>query len=141
VGINKNCLLKENSMSEEKEISAAEIAMEERKARIAENPEAYAEQAISAAEIAVKQRRLKETSEFVIGSIALSKAVMAELHDGFQASDLINLARKISVDAEFRELLWEAAKGIPAIPQELKEADATEIALELGQIVLDSLRG
>lgn len=127
-------------MSKDKEISAAEVAMEERKQRMIENQESYAEQEVSAAEIAAQQKKLKETSEFVVGAIALSKAVMAEMQDGFQASDLINLARKISIDEQFRETLWEAAKGVQSIPQEIKEADAKSIALELGQIVLDALK-
>jgi hypothetical protein len=95
---------------------------------------------ISAAEVAQKELRLKETKEFVKGAISLAKAFSAEMSDGFQSSDLINIARKLSVDSAFRESIWEAAKGIQSIPQELKEAGAAEIALEVGQTVLDSLK-
>lgn len=122
------------------EISAAEIALAQRKLMVEANPELYAEQTVSAVEIAEKERSLKETKEFVVGAIALAKAFSAEMGDGFQSSDLINLARKIAVDAAFRDSLWEAAKGAQLIPQEVKEANAAEIALELGQAILDSLK-
>jgi hypothetical protein len=95
---------------------------------------------ISAAEIAKEELKLKETKEFLKGAISLAKAFSAEMKDGFQSSDLITIARKLSVDSDFRESVWEAAKGIQSIPQELKEASAGEIAIELGQTVLDSLK-
>jgi hypothetical protein len=95
---------------------------------------------ISAAEVAKEELKLKETKEFLKGAISLAKAFSAEMGDGFQSSDLINIARKLSVDAAFRESIWEAAKGIQSIPQELKDASAAEIALELGQTALDSLK-
>lgn len=83
---------------------------------------------------------LKETKEFVVGSIALTKVIISELSDGFQSSDLIDLAKKLASDEEFRNKVWEAAKGAQHIPAELKAAPTLESIAEIGAIVLDALK-
>lgn len=83
---------------------------------------------------------LKETKEFVAGAIALGKVISAELQDGFQSSDLIDVAKKLASDESFREKVWEAAKGVQHIPQELKDASAVEIATEIGLVAIDALK-
>lgn len=83
---------------------------------------------------------LKETKEFIVGAVALGKVIAAELSDGFQAADLMDLAKKLSSDEAFRAKVWEAAKGIGQIPEELKEAPAAKIVLEIGQAALDALK-
>ena len=94
---------------------------------------------ISAAEEAKKAQKLKETKEFVAGAIDLAKLLSAEFKDGIQPSDLIDIARKVSLDQAFRTKMWEAVKGIQTIPSELQASSPVEILTELGQAVLDSL--
>jgi hypothetical protein len=95
---------------------------------------------ISAAELAKIELKLKETKEFVRGAILLGKLFAKEMGDGFQSSDLITVARKIAVEEQFREILWDAVKGVQKIPEEIKNEQMTDLAIHLGSTVLDSLR-
>jgi len=95
---------------------------------------------ISAAELARIELKLKETKEFVKGCIDLGKVISSEMQDGFQSSDLISIARKLAVDVKFRETIWEAVKGLQNIPEELRQENPADIAIELGSLVLDNLR-
>jgi hypothetical protein len=78
---------------------------------------------------------IKETVELIEGLGALYKAVLVQLKDGFQPTDVLELIKKaVDEDSELGAKLLAAFVGIAAVPGELGDLDLFEI-LKLGKAV------
>ena len=82
---------------------------------------------------------IKETVELVEGLGALSKAVVAQLKDGFQPVDVLDLIKAVlDKDSELSAKLLAAFNGIAAVPGELSDLDLFEV-IKLGQEVIEEV--
>lgn len=73
-----------------------------------------------------EQYGIKETKEAIVGVNELSLVLIDRLKDGYQSSDLTALVQKLLMDAQFKKVLEDAAKGINDVPKELKDLSLTE---------------
>jgi len=69
---------------------------------------------------------IKETQELleVVGKLAVKIVELSG--DGFQFKDAYDLAVFILRDPGFKDLVWEAVKGVNKIPAEIKDLDVEE---------------
>jgi hypothetical protein len=83
---------------------------------------------------------IKETVELVEGVGALTKAVVAQIKDGFQPVDdvLVLIKAALDKDSALGAKLLAAFVGIAAVPVELKDLSFLEI-IELGQEVIEEV--
>lgn len=65
-----------------------------------------------------------ETKEAIQGACALTAALIRKFKDGFQPTDIVELA----VDAELRMLIQAAVDGSKQIPAEMRDLKADEYA-------------
>ena len=70
---------------------------------------------------------IKETSDLIIAINAISMHLIAQLKDGIQITDFIELYKLLFADDEFKAKIQEAYKGIQAVPSEVRDLDAQEI--------------
>lgn len=83
---------------------------------------------------------IKETTELIEGLGALSKAVVAELKDGFQpVGDVLALIKAaLDKNSELNAKLLAAFVGIAAVPGELGDLDLFEM-IALGKEVIEEV--
>lgn len=82
---------------------------------------------------------VKESVELIEGLGALSKAVVAQLKDGFQPVDVLDLIKAVlDKDSELSAKLLAAFVGIAAVPGELGDLDLFEI-IKLGQEIIEEV--
>tara|TARA_R110000868_G_scaffold250282_4_gene506781 strand:- start:5659 stop:5979 length:321 start_codon:yes stop_codon:yes gene_type:complete len=83
---------------------------------------------------------VKESVELIEGLGALSKAVVAELKDGFQPVGDVLAVIKAALDknSELNAKLLAAFVGIAAVPGELGDLDLFEI-IKLGQEIIEEV--
>lgn len=62
---------------------------------------------------------MKETSEAIVGLVALAKEVAVLAKDGLDVSDAVALAKKVATDEVFRDKITSAVQNCGAIPAEL----------------------
>lgn len=62
---------------------------------------------------------MPQTAEALIGIIALAKELVELSKDGVSTSDAVVLAKKLAVDANFRNKLISAVQGVDQVPSEL----------------------
>lgn len=82
---------------------------------------------------------IKETTELIEGLGALSRAVIAQLKDGFQPADVLDLIKKaLDSDSELGSKLLAAFLGVAAVPGELGDLDLFEI-IKLGKEISEEV--
>jgi hypothetical protein len=80
---------------------------------------------------------IKETQELldVVGKLAVKIVELSG--DGFQYKDAYDLAVFVLRDPGFKDLVWEAVKGVNDIPEEIKDLDVEEA----GQLIAITVQG
>jgi hypothetical protein len=82
---------------------------------------------------------IKETKEFLVGSIRLGKFVVERAKDGIDWSDGTALVTKLTTDEAFRNGLIEAVKDVQKAPAELKDLSFDE-GIELAMVTIGELK-
>jgi hypothetical protein len=82
---------------------------------------------------------IKETQEFMSGSIRLGKFVAISAADGLDWKDATALANKLITDEAFRQSLITAVEGVKQIPGELKDLTWDE-GVVLAKVAIEELR-
>lgn len=91
-------------------------------------------------EVFMASEDIKETLDFVKGSVKLGKFCAVLFADGIQAKDALALGEKIVSDEAFRTSLIEAVLGCQNIPQEMKDHHSVEDIAAIGETVLAALK-
>ena len=89
---------------------------------------------------------VKETEEMIIAINELACFLVTQFKDGVQFKDFYELYKKLSDDDSFKQKMFDAYRGVSAVPQELGDLDVQEVvgltSLQLSYIpkILDSLK-
>jgi hypothetical protein len=76
---------------------------------------------------------IKETKEVLVALNKVSLLVVKLAKDGIQLADGVELGEQLLMNAELKAALSDAFNNISAVPSEIKDLDAGEIASLVGE--------
>lgn len=81
---------------------------------------------------------VKETKEMMVGFLKLAALLAVAFKDGVQATDILDVLKKIESDPVLKQALLDAYNGIDKVPAEVKDMSMVE-GIELISAALPEL--